>query len=147
MKKQLLFCVLLGSLASCAQEADVQPSTGSLAKEVAGKYQTNFYLDPSCVAIPASQMPYAEIRAESDSSVTMIYTKLYPAKMNRVVGRIRLVRQPAGIDLRLADSIVGTLRTERIFANNGMEKQGQLLRIMMGQTDPQNFLYFAGTRP
>ena len=145
MKKQLLFCSLMGVLTACQQQTDIQPSTSSLAGEVAGTYRTNFYLDVSCVAIPAGQMPYAEVKAESDSSVTLIYTKFSPAKSSRVINHIRLVRQLAGIGLYLADSSVGTLKTDRIFTDNGMEKQGKLLRITV--QDPQNFLYFAGTRP
>lgn len=146
MKKQLLFCSVLGMLTACQHDTDIQPNASSLAGEAVGTYRTNFYLDVSCVAIPAGQMPYAELKAESDSSVTLIYTKLYPVKNSRIINNIRLTRQAAGIDLRLADSSIGTLRVDRIFTNNGMEKQGQLLNVTMHKTDPQNFLYFAGAK-
>ena len=144
MNRHLLFCALLGLLTACQHEGDIQPAAASLAGEVVGTYHSNFYLDVSCVAIPADKMPYAQIKAESDSSVTLIYTKLYPAKTSRSFEHIKLLRQSAGIQLRMADSTLGTLKTDRIFTDNGMEKQGKLLRVTV--QDPQNFLYFAGVR-
>ena len=51
MKNRLLFCSFVGMLTACQQEADIQPSSLTLASEVVGTYRTNFYLDPSCVAI------------------------------------------------------------------------------------------------
>ena len=62
MKKRLLFGSLLGVLSACQQEVDIAPDSTSLAAQVAGTYRTNFYLDPSCVAIPADQMPYAGVK-------------------------------------------------------------------------------------
>lgn len=143
MKKQLLFCSLIGTLTACQHEADIQPNPSSLASEVVGTYRTNFYLDPSSVAMPVNQLPYAELKAESDSSVTLIYTKLYPAKASQSFEHILLGRQTDGIQLRVADSSIGTLQTDRVFTNNGMEKQGQLLRITV-PTDSKNVLNFTG---
>lgn len=145
MKKRLLFCALLGSLTACQQESDIEPNSASLSSEVAGTYRTNFYLDPSCVAISANQMPFAELKAESDSTVTLVYTRLYPAKVVSRIPNINLSRQTDAIVFRVADSSVGTLQTDRIFTDNGMEKQGKLLRISM-QSQTQTPFYFTGSK-
>ena len=143
MKNRLLFCALAGVLTACQQEADIQPTSTTLVGEVVGTYRTNFYLDPSCVAMSAGQMPYTELKAESDSSVTLVYTRLYPAKTSQFIKHVALSRQPNSIQLRVADSSIGTLQTDRIFTNNGMEKQGKLLRINV-QDSRQNGLNFTG---
>lgn len=143
MKKRLLFCSLVSVLTACQHEGDIQPTSTSLAGEVVGTYRTNFYLDPSCVAIAANQMPYTEVKALSDSTVKLIYTKLYPAKASRTIEPVKLNRQAIGIQLSLGDSSIGTLQTDRVFTDNGMEKQGRLLRINL-QNDPKDFLFFAG---
>lgn len=141
MKNRLLFCLLAGLLTACQQEAAIQPNLPTLTGEVVGTYRTNFYLDPSCVAMSADQMPYTELKAESDSSVTLIYTRLYPVKFSQFIEHVSVSRQPSGVQFRVADSSIGTLQTDRIFTNNGMEKQGKLLRINV-----QDNLYFAGFR-
>ena len=140
MKKQLLFCALVGTMTACQRETDIQPTSSTLAGEVVGIYRTNVYLDPSRVAIPTEQMPYTELKAESDSTVTLVYSL---AKTSRSIQHIRLSRQADGIQLLLADSSIGTLQTDRVFTTSGMEKQGKLLRINM-QNDATNQLYFAG---
>ncbi|MFD2932236.1 hypothetical protein [Spirosoma flavum] len=145
MKKRLLFCSMVGVLTACQQEGDVQPASTTLASEVVGIYRTNFYLDPSSVAISANQMSYAELKVQSDSTVTLVYTKLYPAKISRSFENVGLRRQSNGVQLRIADSGIGTLQTDRIFTDNGMEKQGKLLRITI-QDDPQSLLNFAGIK-
>ncbi|GAB2570320.1 hypothetical protein [Spirosoma areae] len=145
MKKRLLFCSLISALTACQHEGDVQPNSATLAAEVVGTYRTNFYLDPSCVAIPADQMPFAELQAESDSTVSFIYTRLYPTKTQRTIQHVHVSRQTDGVRLRLADSSIGMLQTDRIFTNNGMEKEGKLLRVNL-QNDSKNPLYFAGFR-
>jgi len=145
MKKRLLFFASTGLMLACQRESDIQPTPATLAGEVVGTYRTNVYLDPSCVAIPASQMPYVELKAESDSSVIMVYTKLYPTKTSQSIKHVRVNRQTEGIQLRVANSSLGTLQTDRVFTSNGMEKQGKLLRVSV-QNDPQNTLYFAGFR-
>jgi hypothetical protein len=145
MRKQLLFCTLLGTMAACQQETDIQPNSLTLADEAVGTYRTNFYLDPSCVNTPVDRMPVTELRAESDSSVTLVYTKLYPAKTNQSLEHVALSRQATGIQLRLAGSVIGTLEADRVFTNNGMEKQGKLLRLNLPDTG-KNSLTFAGAR-
>lgn len=143
MNQRLLLFALLATTTACQRETGIQPNAPTLAGEVAGTYRTNVYLDPSCVALPADQLPYAELQTESDSTVTLIYTRLYPAKSSQRIPNVALNRQADAIQLRVADSSIGTLQTDRIFTNNGMEKQGKLLRIAR-QGDPQRSLYFAG---
>ena len=146
MIKRLLFCSLVGgTLTACQREADIQPNVSSLAGEVAGTYHTNVYLDPSCVAIPADKMPYAQLKAESDSSVTLVYTTLYPAKASQSVEHISLHRQSDGVQLRVADLNMGTLQTDRIFTNTGMEKQGKRLQVIVSKNSA-NPVYFSGFR-
>lgn len=141
MKKRLLFCSIAGLLASCQQETDIQPTSASLTNEVAGTYRTNVYLDPSTVAMPSDQMPYAVLKPESDSSVILTYITLYPAEASQVIEHVLLSRQADGIQLRLSNKTIGSLQTDRIFTNNGMEKQGQLLRLT-----GQKALEFVGSK-
>ena len=145
MKKRLLFWAFAGLLTACNRETDIQPNPSSLAEEVVGTYRTNFYLDPSCVAIPADQMPFAELKAESDNTVTIMYTNPYPAKASQLLEHVLLTRDAESVQLRIADSTIGTLQTDRVFTNNGMEKQGKLLRITM-QANPQSVMYFTGVK-
>lgn len=128
MKKRLLFCSLVSLFVACRNETDIMP-TSSLANEVAGTYHTNVYLDPSTVAVPADQMPYIVVKAESDSSVNLIYTKVYPTPTSQLIEHVGLSRQAEGVQLRVANQPIGTLQIDRVFTNNGMEKQGQLLRL------------------
>ena len=143
MNQRLLLFAFLAAATACQRETDIQPNAQTLAGEVAGTYQTNVYLDPSCVALSANQMPSVQLQAESDSAVTLIYTNRYSAKNSQRIPNVVLNRQIDGIQLRVADSGIGTLQTDRIFMNNGMEKQGKLLRISL-LNDPQRSLYFAG---
>lgn len=145
MKKQLLFCAIVGTMTACQHETDIQPTLPTLAGEVAGTYRTNVYLDPSRVAIPAAQMPYTELKAESDSSVTLVYNTQYLTKTSQSIQHIQLSRQADLIQLRVADSSIGTLQTDRIFTDSGMEKQGKLLRVNI-QTDSKTQQSFAGVK-
>ena len=145
MKKRLLFLAFAGLLTACNRETDIQPNPSSLAGEVVGTYRTNFYLDPSCVAIPADQMPFAQVEAESNNTVTITYTKLYPTKTSQLLEHVLVAREAESVQLRIADSTIGTLQTDRVFTNNGMEKQGRLLRITM-QANPQSVMYFTGVK-
>ncbi len=142
MSKRLLFCTLLVTAAACRRESDIQPSASSLAGEVTGTYRTNVYLDPSCVAVPADKMPYAELKPVSDSTVAISYTKLYPTYY---VPEAFLRREADVVQLRVADSSVGTVQTDRVFTNNGMEKQGRLLRLTL-LNNPSGTLVFDGLK-
>ena len=145
MTKRLLFCSLAGMLVACQRETDIQPTTSSLANEVAGTYRTNVYLDPANLATPTNQMPYTVLKTESSNSVTLTYTELYPTKTSQVIEHISLHRQADGIQLQVANSIVGTLQTDRAFTNNGMEKQGKVLRLANNQ-DGQVVPSFVGSQ-
>lgn len=146
MNARLLLGVLLAITTACHRESEVQPNATSLASEVAGTYRSNFYLDLSCVAIPADKMPYAELRAESDSTITLVYTRLYPQRESHRVEHISLSRKAEVIQLSTTEGTIGTVQTDRVFTNNGMEKQGQLLRIFPAQTKPAAFLSFVGAK-
>ncbi|WP_338873679.1 hypothetical protein WBJ53_31145 [Spirosoma sp. SC4-14] len=143
MMKQLLFFVFLGMLTACRHESDILPNATSLAGEVVGTYQTNFFLDPSCAAIPSDKMPFAKVEAESDSAVTLIYTRQYPNRETRRLEHIKLNRQADAVQFNMADSSIGLLQTDRMFMDNGMEKQGKVLRLTM-QNSPEAVLFFTG---
>ncbi|GAB3986748.1 hypothetical protein GCM10028807_04820 [Spirosoma daeguense] len=142
MKKRLLFCAFIGSLTACQHTPDIQPNLATPASEAVGTYQSNFFLDPSSVDLPSSQMPYVQLKAESDSQVTLTYTKLYPARTDLSVKHVSVIRQNDTIRLRLGNSDIGTLLTDRAFTSNGMEKQGKLLRL----THSQSSLSFTGLK-
>ncbi|MBD2703997.1 hypothetical protein IC229_25355 [Spirosoma sp. BT702] len=144
MKKQLMFCAFLGTLSACQQEGDIQPSLVTTAGELDGMYQTNFFLDPSNVAAPIGQLPYIQIKAETDSNVTITYTKA-SSRVNLSLNHVIVIRQNDGVLLRLGNTDIGTLQTDRVFTNNGMEKQGKLLRLNY-QIDAQNSLNFTGSK-
>lgn len=145
MKKQLLFCAFVGTMTACQHETDIQPTQPTLAGEVAGTYRTNVYLDPSRVAIPVEQMPYTQLKAESDTSVTLVYNTQYLTKTSQVIQHVQLSRQADLIQLRVADSSIGTLQTDRVFTISGMAKQGKLLRVNV-QTNSDTRLNFAGVK-
>ncbi|NEU65425.1 hypothetical protein GK091_00890 [Spirosoma agri] len=145
MNKNLLFCALLFSMTACQQNDEIQPNSSSLAGEVVGSYQTNLYIDPSYAATPTDKMPSAELKAESDSTVTLIYTRLYPAREVKQLAHVGLIRQAEAVQLRIADSSIGSFQTDRVFTNNGMEKQGKVLRIALQQGE-QDLIYFTGHR-
>ncbi|MBC7571696.1 MAG: hypothetical protein H7319_18495 [Spirosoma sp.] len=146
MKKQLLFYLLLGSLAACTQENDVQPSPNTLAGEVSGAYRTNPYVDPSCVAIPASQMPVVTLRPESDGIVSLVYAYQFPKPGSQQLTGIQLSRRADNaVQLTHGNVVLGTVQIDRVFTNNGMEKQGRLLRINALDTQP-NVPYFTGVK-
>lgn len=145
MNQRLLLFALLAAATACQRETDIQPTAPSLAGEVIGTYRTNVYLDPSCVALATDKLPYTELRAESDSTVTLTYTNLYPVRSSERIPNVTLRRQADAIHLRVADTSIGTLQTDRVFMNSGMEKQGNLLRVSF-RNDPQRPVYFAGFR-
>jgi hypothetical protein len=139
MNPRLLLFALFAAATACQRESDIQPNAQTLAGEVVGTYRTNVYLDPSGVALSAGQMPYVELQAESDSTVTLIYKERFPDTSSLQVLNVIVKRQANVIQLRQAGLTIGSFQTDRIFLNNGMEKQGKLLRISL-----QNHLDFAG---
>ena len=142
MKKQL-FCLLLSSLAACTPESDVQPSVSTLAGEVSGTYQTNPYVNPSCVAIPASQMPTVTLRPEADGGVSLVYAYQFPKPGSQQLTGVSLSRRAdSAVQLIHGDAVLGTVQIDRVFTSNGMEKQGKLLRVTVQPDGP----YFAGVK-
>ncbi len=146
MKQPLLFCLLLSSLVACTQENDVQPSPGTLADEVSGMYRTNPYLNPSCVATPSNQMPVVMLRPESDGVVSLVYAYQFPKPGNHQLTGVLLSRRADNaVQLTHGSVVLGTIQTDRVFTNNGMEKQGKLLRIDAPDAQP-DMPYFAGVK-
>ena len=143
MKKRLVFCALLGSLTACQHDGDIQPNSLSPASEVSGTYQTNAFADVLCVALQTNQMPSAELKAESDSTATLIYTKRYPTTETRRIEHISLIRQGDVVQLRDNGTVVGSFQTDRVFTNSGMETQGKVLRVTM-PANAQNSVSFTG---
>lgn len=146
MNTRLLYTLMLGTLAGCGREADIQPGSLPPAVEAAGTYRTNFYLDPSGVALSAGPRPSVELRTETDSTVMLAYATGSANRPARRIPGVLVQRQPDGLHLSVAGQDIGTLRTERIFLDNGLEKQGQLLRLD-GSGDAGSFPGFAGYRP
>ncbi|GAB3039821.1 hypothetical protein [Spirosoma pulveris] len=142
MKKRLLFCSFVGILTACQREGDIQPNITTLTGEVVGTYHTNFYLDPA-VALSSGQLPYAEIKAESDSTVTLIVHR--PTQIDWTIQHVSLSRQSASIQLNVGSSTVATLQSDQVFTSNGMEKDGKLLRITL-QNGSENTVNFTGAR-
>ena len=143
MNPRLLLFALLATATACQRETDILPTAQTLAGEVAGTYRTNVYLDPSCVALATDKLPYTELQVESDSTITLTHVNLYPVRSSKRIPNVALRRQADIIHLRVADTSIGTLQTDRIFMNNGMEKQGNLLRVSF-RSNPQRPVYFAG---
>ncbi|SOD95874.1 hypothetical protein [Spirosoma fluviale] len=144
MKKRLLFCSFVGILTACQREGDIQPTLTTLTGEVVGTYRTNFYLDPS-IALSSGQLPYAEIKAESDSTVTLVIHRPAPAQTDWTIQHVSLSRQSTNIQLNVGSSTIATLQNDRVFTSNGMEKEGKLLRITL-QDGSESTLSFSGAK-
>ncbi|MBO0939748.1 hypothetical protein J2I47_24595 [Fibrella sp. HMF5335] len=127
MIRILLLGTLVFTTMSCGRDTDIAPT---MASEVTGRYQTNGFLDVLCVALPANKMPTATINIQSDAVVTLTYQQVYPTEQTHVIPNIALKRQADNsIQLSSGGSVVGTVSTDRVFSNNGMERQGLVLRI------------------
>ncbi len=124
----------------------MQPGPATLAGEVSGTYRTNPYLDPSCVATPAGQMSVVTLRPESDGVVSLVYAYQFPKPGTHQLTGVLLSRQAdSAVQLTHGNVVLGTVQTDRVFTNNGMEKQGKLLRINAPYTQP-DIPYFAGVK-
>ncbi|QJW87920.1 hypothetical protein HNV11_00310 [Spirosoma taeanense] len=136
---------MLATTAACHRYSDVRPSPLTLADEAAGVYQTNVYLDPAYIAMPANKLPAVELKAESDSTVTLMYTKQYPNKVVQRIAHIGLNSQMEVIQLTVAGLNIGSLQKDRVFTNYGMEKTGKVLRLSVASPLQEN-LGFTGYR-
>lgn len=143
MKARLLLFVITGMLVSCRQE--VEPEAATLAGRLSGMYQTNGFLDVLCIALPADKMPVAELKAESDSEVTVVIRRFYPTAGTRTLKKVALQPQAdRSVRLLYQGSVIGTCQTDRVFNNSGMEMEGNVLRISRPADDPQESLLFTG---
>ncbi|GAA4410958.1 hypothetical protein GCM10023187_36200 [Nibrella viscosa] len=143
MKHRLLLFVITGLLAACRQE--IEPESATLAGRLAGAYQTNSFLDVLCIALPADKMPVAELKAESDSEVTVTLRRFHPDTNTQTLTNITLQPQAdKSIRLLYNGEVIGTYQTDRVFTNSGMETQGNVLRIAKADNDSRNKLYFIG---
>lgn len=141
MKHLILSALLLG-LAACGRGTDIAPT---LASEVAGSYQTNGFLDVLCVSLPPNKMPTAALKSQSDAVVTLTYQQSYPVQQTRIIDNVLLQRQADNsIQLLSAGSVIGTVRTDRVFSSNGMEQQGLVLRVQA--TTAGATVYFTGSK-
>ncbi|MEZ0612266.1 hypothetical protein ACAW74_27400 [Fibrella sp. WM1] len=138
MLRVLLFCFVLFISAACGRESDIAPT---LATEVAGEYQTNGFLDYLCIALPADKMPTATLREESANSVTLTYLQQYPTTRLLTIKQVQLQRLPDNsVQLIQQGEILGTVRTDRAFGNNGLERQALVLRVQR-QSDTDSFSF------
>lgn len=139
MKQLIIFITLLGLMA-CQSNTDVAPALAT--SEIAGTYQTNAFLDYRYLALPASQMPTVTLRATATNTLTLVWNQSLPkAGVQTLVG-ITLVQQPdQGIELMQAGQVIGSIKTNRVFTDSGMETQGKLLRLSTLN------LTFSGYRP
>ncbi|MBO0932679.1 hypothetical protein [Fibrella aquatilis] len=127
MSRILLLSTVLFAMTACSRGTDVAPT---LAGEVAGSYQTNGYLDVSCVALPATQMPAVGIRQESDVAVTITYQRQYPVAQTFTLPHVQLQRLvDQRVKLVYAGEDIGTAQMDRAFSSNGMESQAMVLRL------------------
>ena len=140
--KHLILSTLLIGLAACGRGTDIAPT---LAGEVAGRYQTNSFLDFRCIALPSGSMPSATLKSQSDVTVTLTYQETYPTVKSQTIANIALQRlTDTSIRLINNGNVIGTVRTDRVFSSNGMERQGLVLRV---QTDsPGTTVNFTGAK-
>ena len=124
----------------------MQPSPITLAGEVSGTYRTNPFVNPSCVAIPASQMPVVTLKPESDGVVSLVYAYQFPKSGSRQITGVLLSRRAdSAVQLTHGNVVLGTIQTDRVFTDDGMEKQGKLLRANL-QDITTDVSYFAGVK-
>lgn len=133
MLRTLLFCTVLFALAACGRENDITPT---LAGEVAGNYKTNGFLDYLCIALSTDQMPVVSISHESASTVSILYQQAYPTSRTIALKGVSLKRlADNSIELSQQGDALGTVRTDRAFNNNGLERQALVLRVQRQQGD------------
>lgn len=138
MLRVLLFGVTLLLTAACGRDTDIAPT---LADEVSGQYQTNGYLDYLCIALPPGKMPSVTLTEESALSVTLTYQQQYPATRTLTLPQVQLQRlADNSIELRQQGAVIGTVRTDRAFTSNGLERQALVLRVQRNSsTDSISF--------
>ena len=90
-------------------------------------------------------MPSATLKSQSDVTVTLTYQETYPTVKSQTIANIALQRlTDTSIRLINNGNVIGTVRTDRVFSSNGMERQGLVLRV---QTDsPGTTVNFTGAK-
>ena len=142
MNKQRLLGLML-VLAGCQPEKDITPDLAPAIVEVTGKYQTNGYLDLLTITLPTEQLPTADVKAQSDSEVTLTLHQYYPATRHIILEHVGLARQSdSSIRLSYQGQVIGSYQTDRLFTNSGMEAQGKVLRI--SKTGDESPMVFVG---
>ncbi len=138
MKAFLLSSLLL--LSACQSNTDVNPVP--LPDAITGTYQTNKFLDYTCLTLPANQMPVATIQSADAATFTLTLIQAAPAANVRTVTGVTIVRQDdQRVDLVQNGRVIGSVQTGRVFTASGMETQGRLLRIS------DSTLTFTGYQP
>ena len=141
MTKALLFSLLVFLAAACGPAQDVSPT---LSSEVAGTYQTNGFLDYLRITLPADKMPVATLTRETDATVTLTYLQQYPTPATQTITNIQLNRlADNSIELIQQGTVLGSVRPDRAFSNNGMERQALVLRL---QQPSKTGITFTGAR-
>lgn len=142
MLRVLLFSAVLLLTAACGRDADIVPT---LAAEVAGHYQTNGYLDYLCLALPPDKMPSVTLSEAPGSTLTLTYRQQYPAARTLTLPQVQLQRlADNSIELRQQGAIIGTVRTDRAFTRNGLERQALVLRLL--QATNADTISFTGSK-
>ena len=116
--------------AGCQPSNEIMPEITPASGEVTGNYQTNGYLDLQTIPLSTGQLPTADVKAQSDSEITLTLNQHYPAVQQTTLRNVILRRQPdSSILLNYQGQVIGSYQTDRIFTNSGMEAQGKVLRI------------------
>lgn len=146
MRNRLLLLVITGLMASCRQE--IEPEAATPAARLSGTYQTNGFLDVLCIALPSDKMPVAELRADSDSEVTVTIRRFFPAPETKTLKKVALqVQNDQSVWLLYQGKLIGSYQTDRIFTSSGMEIEGNVLRINKSTDDSQQSFVFTGYKP
>ncbi len=146
MQKIVLLSGLWLLASACGRGNDVAIAP-SLAAEVAGTYQTNGFLDYRCIALPPDKMPTATLLHETDATVMLTYLERYPVAKQLIISHLQLSRLPDNsIQLTEQGTVLGTVRIDRAFGTNGMERQGLVLRLQGTATNKETNFAFTGSK-
>ena len=140
MKKELLLGLSIVFM-GCQPDKDITPDHAALSAEVKGNYQTNSFLDFRCIALSADQLPKADVKAQSDSQITIVLHQYYPDKQDVSLQNVLLSRQTDNsIQLMHNGEAIGTFQQDRIFTSSGMETTGNVLRVNKAGSAPMVFV-------
>ena len=146
MKKALLIGCMSYLLMACGpgSERDIAPT---LSAEVTGTYLTNGFLDYLCIALQTGKMPMASLKPETGNVVTLTYLQQYPVAQVQTLTQVQLTRLADNtVQLTRQGQVIGTVRTDRAFNANGMERQAPVLQLQIGDQHTQSTLSFTGAK-